>query len=143
LLITINPNYIVNFNHKIIVIIDLLMAIENCKNRKNCENRGFWIVNLSQIHDKYVSDNPNPYPLFKMDWQSNHNPTIKILRAANIQWPCLMVKHLNSQETSFWQQHAVLKETFTHTPYTHPLKNGNRLFYCASKKISISNSNSN
>ena len=33
---------------------------------------------------------------------------------------------------SFWQQQAVLGKTFTHTP---PLKNGNRVLYCARKKL--------
>jgi len=34
----------------------------------------FWIVNPIQIHHKYVIDNPNPNPIFKMDWQSNPDP---------------------------------------------------------------------
>jgi len=34
----------------------------------------FWIVNPIQIYHKYMIDNPNPNPIFKIDWQSNPNP---------------------------------------------------------------------
>ncbi len=39
-----------------------------------CSIQFFRIVNPIQIHHKYVIDNPNPNPLFKMDWQSNPIP---------------------------------------------------------------------
>jgi hypothetical protein len=48
-----------------------------------CSIRFFWIVKPIQIYHKYVINNPNPN--FKMDGQSNHNPTIigKRYRAVN------------------------------------------------------------
>jgi len=39
----------------------------------------------------------------------------------------------------FWQQHAVLRDFYTHTPSPppHPLKNGTRLLYCILKIVRL------
>jgi len=57
----------------------------------------------------------------------------------NLSNKTISVKYYISNLQHFWQQDAVLGETFTHThtPTPHPLKNGNRLLYCILKKYVI------
>jgi len=39
-----------------------------------CSIRFYWIINPIQIHNKCAIVNPNPNPIFKMDWRFNPNP---------------------------------------------------------------------